>query len=407
MFKAHDRLATHGRRAVAVVLKITERCNLACTYCYFFFGGDGTFAQHAPLMKGETAADIGAFLGRAAEELDLDSIEVALHGGEPLLMKPDAFSALVETIRRAIPARCKLLLTVQTNGMLVSDRWIEVFSHHGIGVGVSIDGPRAHNDRWRLDKRGQGSFDRAVAGWRLLKEAAAAGRIGEPGILSVIDADAPEDLLPFFTDELGARSINFLLPDVTHDDNKRTSREIELIGQAMTRIFDDWSARKDAGIRVRFIRDALLPMISESVPTGSNISKEDLWRAITISSDGDVYVEDTLRGVFASSSANAQDVRNSRLGDILESPDWARVADGVDRLGTRCESCRYRSVCRGGSMVSRYSRANGFQNPSVYCEALFAFHAHVERRVRLAGRLHTGFDRLAEVPKIAEEVLSP
>ena len=33
---------------VEVILKTAERCNLNCSYCYFFHGGDDSYKKHPP-----------------------------------------------------------------------------------------------------------------------------------------------------------------------------------------------------------------------------------------------------------------------------------------------------------------------------------------------------------------------
>lgn len=391
MISARDRLEQSGQRAVAIVLKVSERCNLACTYCYFFFGGDGTYLKHPPLMSLDTAQNVGAFLGEAASALSLDRIEIALHGGEPLLMKPARLAALVGAIRSAIDARCTVQFLLQTNGVLISPEWIDLFAREKIGVGVSIDGPRDVNDRYRVDKQGRGSFDDVIKGWKQLKGAAAMGLIEEPGILSVITKDTAVDTLSFFADELEARSMNFLLPDTTRDNSPFQASDIDHIGKVMRGIFDAWCDRKDPSLRVRFIRDAMLPMISTAPLGALQSTKEDLWRAATIASSGAIFVEDTLRGAFESSSAFAPDVTEIAFTDVLASPDWSRIALGVDKLASQCEVCRYVNVCRGGPMISRFSAGNDFDNPSVFCNALFAFYRHVEDRIGRAGRLQQLF----------------
>ena len=53
----------------------------------------------------------------------------------------------------------RVLHTIQTNGTLIDDEWARFFKQNNYLVGVSIDGPRALPDAYRLDKRGEGSFD--------------------------------------------------------------------------------------------------------------------------------------------------------------------------------------------------------------------------------------------------------
>src|ERR1043165_6552217 len=75
-------------RCLQVILKIIERCNLACSYCYYFEGGDQSFKDKPAIISRETIAELAAFLRKGAIELKLTEIWIAFHGGEPFLIKP-------------------------------------------------------------------------------------------------------------------------------------------------------------------------------------------------------------------------------------------------------------------------------------------------------------------------------
>ena len=400
MISPYARLDAGDSRTLGIVLKIAERCNLACTYCYFFFGGDESYRLHSPVMSPASLEDVAQFLEQAVRDYDLDYLEIALHGGEPLLMKKPAFVQLCQRLQACAGDTCELLLAMQTNGVLIDDGWIDIFADNNVSVGVSIDGPRAKHDAFRVDKKGRGSFDNSVRGWRKLKAAAAAGRMPEPGVLCVLTPDMPEDIFGFFTDELDVRQLDFLLPDVSHDTCDYSAADIAVIEARLKSIFDDWQARSDPALRVRYIREAMMPFISEAGKARSLAIRENLFRYMTISSDGQIYVEDTLKSVLADTPADL-DVRRSSLADVFGSAPWRIIARGVDTIPQKCAACRYWAVCKGGPMMTRHSRARGFDNPSVYCDALYGFYAHLEQKIAGTGRLRPGFaapDCIAAAP---------
>lgn len=387
------RFTRQGARDLTIILKLSERCNLACTYCYFFFGGDESYKKHPPLIDSATGAHVGQFLARSAAAHDLSRLQVVLHGGEPLLMRPERFQELVRSLKRDVPDGCEVDVAVQTNAVLVDERWINVFSQENVSVGVSLDGPKSINDRFRLDKKGHGSFDRTIAGWRRLQRAAELGLIKHPGILSVIGDHTTGSTLRFFVEDLGVTNIDFLLPDQTYDDEGVSEVLVAHIGDVMVELFDEWTSLARPDVRVRFLNNALLPMIAE-VPHGSWYHRrEDLWAAMTISSDGRIFVEDTLRGIFADQAESAPYASEVSLSDVLGGWQWKIVSDAAERRPDACAACRYEDICQGGPMVSRHSKERGFDNPSVYCRALYKFHSHVERQVAATGRLRKTFKR--------------
>ena len=152
-----------------VVVKVAERCNLACPHCYYFYQEYNGGFTNAPFLTEKAADDLPHFLARSLDHLKLQQINVVMHGGEPLLLKKPRFDALCRSLRETLDPLVDLRLSVQTNGVLIDDEWVEIFTHRKVKVGVSIDGKKEQHDRHRPDKRGRGSYDGAVRGLRVLQ----------------------------------------------------------------------------------------------------------------------------------------------------------------------------------------------------------------------------------------------
>ena len=50
-------------------------------------------------------------------------------------------------------------MKVHTNGVLLSEDFCDLFAAHGVGVGISLDGDKAANDRHRRYRDGRSSYD--------------------------------------------------------------------------------------------------------------------------------------------------------------------------------------------------------------------------------------------------------
>jgi uncharacterized protein len=205
-------------KTIEVVVKVTERCNIDCTYCYVFNRGDGSYKEHPPYMTSEVVEQLGSFLRVGAVETGATRVQLDFHGGEPLLMKRDRFAAMCESLQSSLAGVAETTFSIQTNAMLVDREWIELFRRFQIHVGVSLDGHREYNDRYRLDHKGSGTYEETVKGLTLLREARDKGLLPGVGILATVDpANDGRVVYRHFVDDLDISGFDFLLPIESHE----------------------------------------------------------------------------------------------------------------------------------------------------------------------------------------------
>jgi sulfatase maturation enzyme AslB (radical SAM superfamily) len=113
-------------------------------------------------------ATLEAYISQLLESHRARRVTVAWQGGEPTLMNLDFFRRSVELVEKYRRPGQVVEHTFQTNGILLDDDWCTFFKEHNLLVGLSVDGPREIHDAYRFDRRGQGTFDRVMQGWRHL-----------------------------------------------------------------------------------------------------------------------------------------------------------------------------------------------------------------------------------------------
>ena len=134
-------------RKPVVVWNMTRRCNLRCVHCYA--------EAEDRLFEGElTKEEAHAFI----DDLGEMGVPVLLFsGGEPFL-REDLFELGARAVSKGIRA------VISTNGTLITEEMARSAKEVGFQyIGVSIDGMRRTNDRFR-GKRG--AFDEALQGIR-------------------------------------------------------------------------------------------------------------------------------------------------------------------------------------------------------------------------------------------------
>jgi uncharacterized protein len=361
-------------RSIDVVVKITERCNLACTYCYFFFKDDQSHALHSPVMSERTYRRLAEFLGQGIEDLGLDTVNIIFHGGEPLLMKPARFRHLCETFRAADPHK-KMRFAIQTNGVLISDEWIDLFEEFKIGVGISMDGPARIHDAYRVDHKGRGSHAQVVAGLRKVQEAAREQRIGY-GVLCVptLESD-PVHLASYFMDELEITRLNFLFMVESHDSEFRG--RIDEWVTYYDRLVEYWLSRQGPPVHLTFFSEIMSGLMSDRGARMMDATRASRHNVISVSSDGHLGPDDSLKAVDSRFSIGPFSVFGTSLRGLLGSEYWRGFADGVDLAPAACGNCDWFRSCRSGDLYNRYSRTGQFERESVACEVIDAIHTRI------------------------------
>lgn len=371
------------RGRLEVILKITERCNIDCTYCYFFHGEDQSFRWHPTSMAMETIDAIGAFLREGVNALALNEVMISLHGGEPLLLGKARFASLCERLSNALTPVTNLIFCIQTNAMLIDQGWIDLFEKYHVLIGVSMDGPAEYHDAARVDFKGRGTYQRVVRGVQLLHLAAAQGRIEKPGVLCVINPTySAAKIYRHFVDDMGFEAIDFLLPHETHDSFS-PGENPESYGRYLCEIFDLWKEDDNPALHVRVLVSIFSLLLGgPSLVSGYGTQ---LSTVIVIGSDGSLGPEDSLRACGEHISQSGMHIQSTTLQQYLKSTLVTKLENAYYDLHETCLHCCWANVCGGGALVNRYSKATDFKNPSVFCAGLKLIYAHVATHLLAQG----------------------
>lgn len=385
--------------SLQIVFKVVERCNINCTYCYYFNMGDESALDRPARVTSEIVERLGDWLAEGSTELRIPRVKIAFHGGEPMLMPPRVFGEMCETLRRRISPVARLDFTIQTNGTTWSPAWLATLRKHRVGVGVSIDGDRDAHDRFRLDRRGRSTFTKTEKTIMSLVESAEGDPALLPGTISVLDHRVDYLKQYAYLRRLGVRSMSYLLPDRNADDNRfRNSDLASEYGLRMLEIFQAWLTEDDPDIEVRFV-DRALKHFQVGVEPGPRRKPRKDVQILIVRSDGTVSVDDSYMPALSwYRSAPFFSVTGSSLRQVLSDPIFSSIEEADNAVPTACRPCTWQSICRGGDLENRFSQASGFNNPSIYCDAYKIFYSGVCRLLlangypaeQLAGRLGDG-----------------
>lgn len=367
---------------IDAVLKVTERCNINCTYCYMFNKESELFRAKPKQMPLETVAAVARFLRQGALDSEASVVRLILHGGEPMMMRPDQFDRMCQLFVDEISGAAQVQFSMQTNATLVSEAWVALIEKYSIGIGISLDGDRRVNDTRRVDHQGRGTYDRSIRGARRLFAASEEGRIRAPAVLCVINPDEHGgETLRHLVREIGFKWIDFLLPIDTRET--LPSDAGARVGTYLGQVFDAWNEMGDKSVSIRFFDQFYTFMTGVDRPTKRPAARSRGTQIITVASDGTYGPDDTLR--IVSDDYFSFDCRETPLADYLTHPAILEIERANRQAPSACDGCAWSAYCLGGStngrVVNRYSPATGFDAKSGLCEGLRDIYTRLARQM--------------------------
>ncbi|MFD7130879.1 FxsB family cyclophane-forming radical SAM/SPASM peptide maturase [Streptomyces sp. NPDC059894] len=363
------------------VLKVHSRCNLACSYCYVYAGADSSWRSRPRRVSPAVVRRTAAAIAQHAAAHDLPSLQINLHGGEPLLAGAGNLVGYVTAVREAVRAacgrRCAVDASVQTNATLLTDAAVRELATAGVRIGVSLDGGTPRLNRRRHDHAGRPSWAAAAAGLRVLRRYPEA----YAGILTVVDPRT--DPTEVYTSLTAFRppSMDLLLPHANWTSPPHAPGS-HPYADWLIQVFDLWFTATGRTVPVRLFHEIIalllgLPGRAEAVGNSPVV-------AVVVDTDGAIEQVDSLKTAYEGAPATGCSVFRHTFDDVLDHPGVVARQLGRAALAPDCLGCPLVEVCGGGNYAHRYRSDDGFRNPSVYCADLERLIRHVAGRVRSA-----------------------
>lgn len=302
-------------------------------------------------MRPETAE----MLLRQVAAAQPSAVSFLFQGGEPTLAGPDFYAHFTQ--RAAALLSVPVSYAIQTNGLLLDDAFARLLREHGFLVGLSLDGGRKTNDRYRRDAAGNSVLPQVLTAAKTLE------KHGVPfNILSVIDdANAAEiDRTYAYFKKHGFYDLQFI-PYV--DEQAEIALSPAAYEAFLKRLFDLWYADFDPAhlISIRHLNNYI--DILAGYPPENCAMCGVCGHYYVVEANGDLYPCD-----FYCTPAE-------KLGSIFDPQPFemnekqrAFIAQS-EIIHAHCRGCKYYALCRGGC---KRDRINGFTE-NQYCAAYTGF----------------------------------
>jgi len=400
-------------------------CNLDCKYCFFL-----SKEMLYPGSRFQMAEDLlETYLKQLLESHRAPQVDVAWQGGEPTLMGLDFFKKSVQLVSKLRRSDQQIQYTIQTNGTLLDDEWCAFFKKNNFLVGLSVDGPKALHDVYRVNKGGAGSFNQVMRGFEFLKR-----HNVDVNILCTVHAanqHHPLDVYRFFRDELGVQFIQFIpiiervsaeflsianegwserpgadRPLYKIEGNQVTERSVDAnaYGDFLISIFDEWVKTDVGKVYVQHFDSALANWVG--VPGAVCVFAETCGQALALEHNGDLYSCDH----FVEPAYKLGNIHETQLIQLISSPQQIKFGqDKKNTLPRYCRECKVRFACHGECPKNRFIQTPDGENGLNYlCAAYKAFFTHIDEPMKImAGLVRRGrfADEIMQISAAKREVL--
>jgi len=288
---------------------------------------------------------------------------------------------------------------LQTNGVLLDEKWAVFLKENRFLVGLSIDGPRELHDGFRVNKGGAPTFDKVMAAAKLLRKFGV--RFNTLTCVHRLNASRPLDVYRFLRRELDAKYIQFIPIvqargfEITAPQRWDTAR-LPLVGSAEARpnhpnsvvtdwsvdpeeygyflcsVFDEWR-RKDLG-KVLVNHFETLVAQHLGLPSQICIYNEFCGKGVALEHDGSVYACDH----YVYPEYRLGSLQEKSLAEMVFSPAQVKFGYAKSETLTRyCRGCAYLKDCWGECPKNRLIRTpDGEPGLNYLCVGLKKFYKH-------------------------------
>lgn len=308
------------REAKLLILRLTNRCNLACKYCY----------------AESSVADMS--FGTAKKAIDLfsrpgDKLKIQFTGGEPLLR----LDLMLEISRYIKEVGIEALFSIQTNGTLLTQEACIALKEMNCAIGISIDGMGATNNG-RVYPNGSPAFQNIIAGIRNLASHsikcninAVVSRINQSELPALID------LAAYLPNVCGV-GLDMFRP-IGRGKGNEYAPNITTLAADIMRMLERWKELSSLGANVRLKELEKVHKMENLGIFPNCYCYAQTGYSVAVDPHGDIYPCSSFVGM-----------KEMHMGNVYKGIGIFPAMLGMDE---RCRECSHASFCRGGCPAGR------------------------------------------------------
>lgn len=366
--------------AASILIKpASANCNMDCKYCFY----KCLSSHREEYSKGFMSEETLETLVREAIAYADGSLTFAFQGGEPTLAGLDFFQKAVELQQKYNNKKLQIENTIQTNGLLIDEKWARFLGEHRFLVGLSLDGPKKMHDRYRKDAGGQDTFARIMHSVQMLEQYHV-----DYNVVTVVTNDTAKQasFLYKFWKRNHYPFVQFIpcMDEIKRQDGTQERSiyavEPEQYGKFLCELFDLWYADFAAGETMDIRMFSNLAQMAAGYPAEECGMNGCCNCYFVVEGDGSVYPCD-----FYCMDAWKLGTVNDGFVQMKTSEKAKAFVEASRPVCAACQECPYFSLCRGGCRRWREPFVDGKPGLNQLCSAYRMFFAHAAERMERLG----------------------
>lgn len=342
-----------------LIVQPSPFCNINCDYCYL-----PERDSHARMSIRVFTQVIERLI---SEGLIGERLSIVWHAGEPLALPITFYEEALAVLSSLSIPRERIAHSIQTNGMLLNDRWCSFITDHDIRLGLSIDGPAFIHDAHRKTRNGNGTHAQIMKNVELLRRHEIDFHV--IAVVTEESLDFADEIFQFFLD-YSIQRVGFNIEEL--EGTNLTSSLAEDANPDRVRAFFrriyELQKSSNGAIQVRefdraYQAIALAPINDQQDSVVRNDQVEP-FAIVSIAHDGSLSTfSPELLGLKSVDYGDFTfgNVLSDQIQEMVARDKFQRVLldikAGVDLCARGCE---YFSFCGGGAPANKYYENGSF-----------------------------------------------
>lgn len=351
----------------------SSACNMRCKYCFYEDESKNRENQCYGMMSYET---LKSAIRRAFVNGE-DVISIVFQGGEPTLRGLEFFEKVIALEEKYNRKGLTVWNSLQTNGLLIDEKWCAFLAKNHFLVGLSVDGTQLIHDGLRKDRNGEFTYQRVCNAAKLFDEYHV-----DYNILTVVTKDVAKNIKEIYRNykKMGWRYLQFISCLEPLQEERGTVEYAilpEEYGVFLTELFDLWyiDYKQNDYTYIRQFENHLGMILG--MPPEACEQRGICGIQHVVEADGSVYPCD----FYVMDEYRLGNLNTDKWDDIQKKREEIGFVKRSCCLDENCKNCEYFGFCRGGCQRNRVWNEKTKSYTNYFCESYKTFFAYASSRL--------------------------